>query len=89
MEKAKSTALPEKAFADRASDKDNAVKIPYITFQEQFKYFADEVSPFLGGAKMGKYHGKDVSGTFLPEDMFVYPMAFRVGIKLPLNPMDV
>lgn len=48
MTKGKSTTLPEFALADHTSVRDNAAKIPDITFQKQFKQFADEVLPLLG-----------------------------------------
>lgn len=76
MVKGKSTTLLEIEPANRASDTDNEAKITDITFQEQYKYFTDEVSSLLGGAKMEKYWGKDVLDTF--------PFG-RMGFKQPLN----
>lgn len=70
---------------DRIPNRDNAARIPNIASQEQFKHFADEVVPLIGGTKMENNLGKNVLGIFLSMDLFIYPVAFRVGFRVALH----
>lgn len=70
----------------RIPDRDNVAMIPVISSQEQFRHFANEVAP-LFAAQNEKISKKECPWYFASGDLFVYPLAFRVGFKSPIHPI--
>lgn len=70
---------------DRIPDRNNAAIIPKLASPNQFKCFVNEIKLLLGGAEVEKCMEKDVPSTFLTGNLFMYPLALRVGFKLPLH----